>query len=163
MCVLLALGVGCAHVPLPKVPQVALPKLPSLGKDDKAQDLSATPRDLLAAKLANPRANPDSPSITVGKLIEVADRALACDCANVRFAKAWQKTAAGYRLTTHSEVWQPLEFVCRENAGERQCFLREIDRGAQTPALQQRFVTGSEFIQSMYDNGVQCARRTPCQ
>jgi len=163
VCALIALGVGCSHVPVPKVPKVSLPKLPSLGKDENARDLSATPRDLLAAKLANPRQNPDSPGITVGKLIEVADRALACDCANVRFAKAWHKTADGYRLTTHSEVWRPLEFVCHENAGERQCYLREVDRGPQTATLGQRFVSGSEFIQSMYDNGVQCARKTPCQ
>ena len=73
---------GCGGVSMPKV---SMPKLPDLGRDDEPADVTATPRDLLAARLVNPRANPDTPGMTVGKLIEFADRYLACDCAATRF------------------------------------------------------------------------------
>ena len=156
------LASGCARV--------ALPRLPSLGNDDEppatvsapAVDVTATPRDLLTARLANPRANPDTPGMTVGKLIEFADRYLACDCASTRFVRAWEKTAEGYRALTNSGAVRPLEFVCRETDAERECFLTEIDRGARTGAFTERFVPGSEFIQFLYDHGVACERTEPC-
>ena len=156
----LALG-GCAKAPSVKLPKVSMPKLPDLGGDDDERP-STTPRDLLTAKLINPRSNPDTPNMTVGKLIEFADRYLACDCAKTRFARSWEKSARGYRLYTNSEVVEPIEFVCSGEGDERQCYMREIDRGKRTAALGERFVPGSEFIQFLYDNGVRCARETPC-
>lgn len=150
---------ACSSVSLPKV---SMPTLPDLGGDDEPKDVTATPRDLLAARLVNPRANPDTPSMTVGKMIEFADRYLACDCAKTRFVRAWEKTADGYKLLTNSDVVRPIEFVCREAGAERECYLTEIDRGPQSPSLAQRYVPGSEFIQFLYDNGVKCERETPC-
>ena len=155
----LALG-GCGSVSIPKV---SMPDLPDLGDDgDDAADRTATPRDLLTAKLVNPRPNPDTPNMTVGKMIEFADRYLACDCAKTRFVRAWEKTATGYKLLTNSDVVRPIEFVCRDVEAERECFLLEIDRGPQSPALDQRYVPGADFIQFLYDNGVKCERETPC-
>ena len=168
--VLLGLALGaCGHVPLPtmpKMPKMPTVSLPHLGGDKAAaprQDLSATPRDLLAAKLVNPRADSNTPNMTVGKLLEFADRYLACDCANMRFARAWEKTDDGYQLLTNSGVVHPLHFVCTDAAAGRECFLTEIDRGPQTEALNQRFVPGAEFIQFLYQNGIKCERETPCQ
>lgn len=139
-----------------------MPKLPAIGKDEPAPDVTATPRDLLTARLVNPRARPETPNMTVGKLIEFADRYLACDCASTRFVRAWEKTPRGYRLLTNSEVVRPIEFVCRDGDPERECFLTEIDRGERSPTLGERFVPGSEFIQFLYDNGVRCEREEPC-
>lgn len=150
---------ACARVPLPKIP--------SFSSNDDAptevvDDQTATPRDLLGARLANPRINPDTPGMTVGKLIEFADRYLACDCAATRFVRAWEQTPEGYRLTTNSPNVRPLDFVCRDVASERECFLTEIDRGAQSPTFEERFVPGAEFIQFLYENGVRCEREEPC-
>ena len=158
---LIAVQTGCTKVTLPKVkmPKVSMPKLPSIGADD---DTNITPRDLLTAKLVNPRADPDTPNMTVGKMIEFADRYLACDCANLRFVRSWRKTAEGYRLYTNSEAVRPIEFVCAELEQGRHCYLLEIDRGSQSKSIEDRFVPGSEFIQFLYDNGVRCERETPC-
>lgn len=150
---------GCANVSLPKV---SMPKLPSLGSADPPEDLTATPRDLLTARLVNPRAKPDTPNMTVGKMIEFADRYLACDCAKTRFVRAWERTATGYKLLTNSEVVRPIEFVCHMIETDRECYLIEIDRGDTSQALTERFVPGSEFIQFLYDNGVRCEREEPC-
>ena len=159
---LCAIQSGCTNVAMPKVkmPKMSMPKLPTMGADD--EDSTATPRDLLTAKLINPRANPDTPNLTVGKMIEFADRYLACDCAKTRFVRSWEKTAEGYRLFTNSEVVRPIEFVCADIEQGRQCYLLEIDRGPRTESIEDRFVPGSEFIQFLYDNGVRCARETPC-
>ena len=157
---------GCSHLSVPEVslPKISMPKLPSFSRDeDKPKDLSATPRDLLTAKLINPRPDPNVPKLTVGKLMEFADRYLACDCANMRFGQSWQKVDDGYILLTNSGVVRPLHFVCRDGAEGRECFLAEIDRGPQTAALAERFVPGGEFIKFLYENGVKCARETPCQ
>ena len=160
--VLIGVGLnGCSHL---SVPKVSMPKLPSFSRDeDKPKDLSATPRDLLTAKLINPRPDPNVPNLTVGKLLEFADRYLACDCANMRFGQSWQKVDDGYILLTNSGVVRPLHFVCKDGAEGRECFLAEIDRGPQTAALAERFVPGGEFIKFLYENGVKCARETPCQ
>ena len=68
---------GCGGVSMPKV---SLPKLPDFRGDEEQPmvdsaggenvDVTATPRDLLTAHLVNPRADPASPPLTVGKLIE---------------------------------------------------------------------------------------------
>ena len=155
---------GCAKVSMPKVsiPKVSMPKLPGLGGKNEPEDATATPRDLLMAKLINPRANPDTPGMTVGKMIEFADRYRACDCAKMRFVRSWEKTAEGYRLYTNSEVVRPIEFVCAESDAVRQCYLLEIDRGSQSTSIEDRFVPGAEFIQFLYDNGIRCERETSC-
>ena len=155
-------GLGaCSHISIPKV---SMPKLPSLSHaEEKPKDLSATPRDLLAAKLINPRPDPNVPSMTVGKLMEFADRYLACDCANMRFGQSWQQVDDGYVLQTNSAVVRPLHFVCKDSGDTRECFLTEIDRGVQTDILTERFVPGGEFIKFIYQNGVKCERVTPCQ
>lgn len=156
---LLMLLSGCSRV---SVPKVSLPKLPDLGSKEVTADTTATPRDLLTARLLNPRANPNTPNMTVGKMIEFADRYLACDCATTRFVRSWEKTAEGYLLQTNSEVVKPLEFICRAVDNNQACYLTEIDRGPNSASLTERFVPGSEFIQFLYDNGVQCQRDTPC-
>ncbi|MEX2481555.1 MAG: hypothetical protein WD928_11930 [Gammaproteobacteria bacterium] len=149
---------ACARVPLPGFARSAdEAETPAV-----AADRTATPRDLLGARLVNPPVDPDTPRMTVGKFIEFADRYLACDCANTRFVHAWEKTAEGYRLTTNSAAVRPLEFVCRSDGEQSACFLTEIDRGAHITDFEERFVPGAEFIQFLYDNGVSCARETPC-
>ncbi|MGE0483247.1 MAG: hypothetical protein AB7Q81_03815 [Gammaproteobacteria bacterium] len=164
LCLVLLLS-ACSRVPVPK--------LPRLGGGDDAKttaaqataatvDQTATPRDMLTAHLVNPRLDPATPNMTVGKLIEYADRYLACDCAATRFVRRWERTAEGYRLETNSGAVAPLEFVCRDAGEDRECFLTEIDRGAQSDKLDARFVPGGEFIRFLYDNGVRCAREEPC-
>jgi len=139
-----------------------MPKMPSLSAKEAPKDLTATPRDLLTARLVNPHAKADTPNMTVAKMIEFADRYLACDCAKTRFVRAWEKTDSGYKLLTNSEFVRPIEFVCQATSEARECYLTEIDRGSRAPSLTQRFVPGSDFIQFLYDNGVQCAREEPC-
>ena len=158
LAVSLVLG-ACARVPLPQLPGFSNDDEPTAAVVD---DRTATPRDLLGARLANPRVNPDTPGMTVGKLIEFADRYLACDCAATRFVRVWEQTPEGYRLTTNSPNVRPLDFVCRDVASERECFLTEIDRGAQSPSFEERFIPGAEFIQFLYENGVRCEREEPC-
>ncbi len=155
---------GCGHV---SVPKVSMPNLPGLGDDEPeaaavAVDLTATPRDLLGAHLVNPRTSEDTPNMTVGKMIEYADRYLACDCAGTRFVRSWEKTAEGYRATVNSGAVRPLEFTCRDVEAGRECYLIEIDRGPQSPSFPERFVPGSNFIQFLYQHGVQCERAEPC-
>lgn len=126
-------------------------------------DPSLTPRELLTARLINARAAGDAvPGMTVGKLIEYADRYLTCDCADTRFARAWQRTSGGYLLSTHSAQVQPLDFRCTGSGEDMSCFLREIDRGANLPDLKQRFMPGSDFIRFIYEKGSKCERTAPC-
>ena len=137
-----------------------MPKLPELSKAE--EDITATPRDLLTARLVNPPARDDTPRMTVGKLIEFADRYLACDCSTKRFVRAWEKTDNGYRLLTNSEFVRPIRFVCSDIEDRKECFLTEIDQGPRAESLGSRFVPGSEFIQFLYDNGVRCEREEAC-
>jgi hypothetical protein len=126
-------------------------------------DPSLTPRELLTARLVNARGSGDAmPGMTVGKLIEYADRYLTCDCADTRFARAWQRIDGGYLLSTHSAQVQPLEFRCGGSGEDTNCYLREIDRGANLPDLKQRFMPGSDFIRFIYEQGSKCARTEPC-
>jgi hypothetical protein len=160
---LLALS-ACSRVPVPRLPRLGgdAPKPAATQNAAPGIDQTATPRDMLTAHLVNPRVDPATPNMTVGKLIEYADRYLACDCAATRFVRRWERTAEGYRLETNSGAVAPLEFVCRDAEEDRECFLTEIDRGAQTASLEERFVPGGEFIRFLYDNGVRCAREEPC-
>ena len=125
-------------------------------------DLQLTPRELLTARLINPPADEKTPQITVGKLIEFADRYLSCDCSGSRFVKSWERLPGRYRLTTNSEPVRPLEFACVGEGETTDCYLAEIDRGDHVQDLEKRFVPGSQFIQFMYENGLQCDREGPC-
>ena len=125
-------------------------------------NLQVTPRELLTARLINPPIDEKTPRITVGKLIEFADRYLSCDCSGVRFVKSWQRLSGSYRLTTNSEFVHPLEFFCVSDDETTNCHLSEIDRGEHIQNLEKRFVPGAQFIQFMYQNGLQCGREEPC-
>jgi hypothetical protein len=126
-------------------------------------DASLTPRELLTARLLNPRiAESAAPGLTVGKLIEFADRYLACDCANARFAQAWRRIEGGYELSTNADQVRPLRFMCSGEGEQLRCYLTEIDRGPQLPDLTQRFMPGSDFIAFIYANGLSCPRLEPC-
>jgi hypothetical protein len=144
-------------------------KLPLIGEGEHApaevsdrNESPVTPRELITAKLINGRGESDTPPLTVGKLIELADRYLSCDCADSRFVKSWRRTSQGYLLTSNSEVVRPLEFVCAEHETTMHCYLTEIDRGAHVEALEQRFVPGAEFIRFIYENVVHCRPEKPC-
>ncbi len=125
-------------------------------------DLQVTPRELLTARLVNPAANEHTPRITVGKLVEFADRYLSCDCSGTRFVKSWTRQAGGYLMTTNFDLVRPLHFVCNREGETTNCYLSEIDRGSQVKDLEKWFVPGSEFIQFMYENGLKCDREGPC-
>lgn len=149
---------------MPSLPEIPLlkKKAPEQQTEEVAVNPATTPRDILTARLVNPTPNEETPPITVGKLIEFADRYLACDCSEQRFVKSWQRTQDGYLLTTNSGAIKPLRLSCRTVESRKHCFLNEIDRGPQTEQLQERFVPGGEFIEFMYQNGLQCERDTPC-
>ena len=126
-------------------------------------DPSLTPRELLTARLINARsAESTTPGLTVGKLIEFADRYLACDCANTRFAKAWRRVDGGYELSTNANQVRPLRFMCTGSAEALECYLTEIDRGPQLPELTERFMPGGDFITFIYEHGLNCPRVEPC-
>ncbi|MSR14353.1 MAG: hypothetical protein EXR86_07275 [Gammaproteobacteria bacterium] len=126
-------------------------------------DPSLTPRELLTARLLNPRsADSATPGMTVGKLIEFADRYLACDCANTRFAKAWHPIEGGYELATNAGQVRPLRFICSGIGEALSCYLTEIDRGAALTNLTERFMPGGDFIEFIYGHGLNCPRVEPC-
>jgi len=167
--VVLALCVAAAGCKTPDLK----PGLPSfLSRDEPAPvapapqpvvDPSLTPRELLTARLVNARRTDDAmPGMTVGKLIEFADRYLACDCADMRFAKSWQRIDGGYLLLTNAGQARPLEFVCSGPQEGLECYLREIDRGPQAGGLADRFMAGGDFVRFIYESGSKCARVAPC-
>ncbi len=128
-----------------------------------AADPSLTPRELITARLVNARTEDAAvPGMTVGKLIEFADRYLACDCSATRFAKAWRRIDGGYELETNAGQAKPLRFLCGGAAESMACYLTEIDRGAGAGALSERFMPGSDFVQFIYTNGLKCERTEPC-
>jgi len=126
-------------------------------------DPSLTPRELLTARLVNARRADDAmPGMTVGKMIEFADRYLACDCADTRFARSWQRVDGGYLLLTNAGQARPLEFACTGPQDSLACYLREIDRGPQAASLGERFMAGSDFVRFIYEQGAKCERVEPC-
>jgi hypothetical protein len=145
-------------------------KKPAFMTNDKEQTTAqpapalatATPRELLTAVLVNKPKDENSPRMTVGKLIEFADRYLSCDCSTERFVRSWQKLPHGYRLITNSNLVQPLNLTCSEFTEPTQCFLAEIDRGSHVQDLNERFIPGANFIQFIYENGIVCRREEPC-
>ena len=155
---------ACKSPSMPSLPEIPLlkKKPPEQEAKPAAANPATTPREILTARLVNATPSEETPPITVGKLIEFADRYLACDCSEQRFVKSWQRTGDGYLLTTNSGAIKPLKLTCRTVETRKHCFLNEIDRGQQTEELQERFVPGGEFIEFMYQNGLQCERDTPC-
>jgi hypothetical protein len=126
-------------------------------------DPSLTPRELLTARLINARdPNGATPGLTIGKMMEFADRYLACDCADARFAKSWQRTPGGYELMTNADQVRPLSFVCNGSSEALECYLNEIDRGPHLTNLAERFMPGSDFIAFIYEHGLNCPRTEPC-
>ena len=158
------LSAACKSPSMPSLPEIPLlnKKAPEQQTESVAVNPATTPREILTARLVNPTPSEETPPITVGKLIEFADRYLACDCSEQRFVKSWQRTQDGYLLTTNSGAIKPLQLSCRTVESRKHCFLNEIDRGPQTEQLQERFVPGGEFIEFMYQNGLHCERDTPC-
>lgn len=155
-----AMTTGCNRPSLP-----SLPEIPILNKTKTVEapaDNQTTPRELLTAKLVNDTPDDATPPITVGKLIEFADRYLACDCSDKRFVKSWQRTSDGYQLITNSGAIEPVSLHCQLGGEKNICFLNEIDRGPNVENLNERFVPGGEFIEFMYQNGLKCERATPC-
>lgn len=161
---LLTVFSGCKSPSMPSLPEIPLlkKKTPEATATQVNVSPATTPREILTAKLVNKTPSAETPPITVGKLIEFADRYLACDCSEQRFVKSWQRTTDGYLLTTNSGAIKPLQLSCHNVEDKKHCFLHEIDRGPKTPQLQERFVPGGEFIEFMYQNGLQCERDTPC-
>lgn len=155
---------GCKSPSLPSLPDIPLLKKekPAVTQEISVEDSQTTPRELLTAKLVNKTPNDSTPPITVGKLIEFADRYLACDCSAQRFAKSWERLDDGYLLTTNSAAIKPITLTCQKNTENNACFLHEIDRGAQVEELTERFVPGGEFIEFMYENGLKCEPTSPC-
>ena len=100
---------GCKSPSLP-----SMPKIPLLNKSKQTEpsrlveDSQTTPRELLTAKLINKTPSEATPPITVGKLIEFADRYLACDCSEKRFVKSWERIDDGYRMVTNSGAVEPV-------------------------------------------------------
>lgn len=126
-------------------------------------DPSLTPRELLTARLVNARRTDDAmPGMTVGKMIEFADRYLACDCAGTRFAKTWQRVDGGYLLVTNASQARPLQFACTGPQESLECYLQEIDRGPQAGGLGERFMAGGDFVRFIYEHGSRCERVEPC-
>lgn len=126
-------------------------------------DPSLTPRELLTARLVNAREVDEAmPGMTVGKMIEFADRYLACDCARQRFAKSWARYDGGYVLATNAGQVRPLDFACSGPPEALECYLKEIDRGPAAGALAERYMSGGDFIRFVYESGSRCARTTPC-
>lgn len=159
------LSVGCKAPDLKpdflkRAPAVPTPAPPS---SITVVDPSLTPRELLTARLINPRrADSAAPGLTIGKLIEFADRYLACDCANQRFSKSWRTIEGGYELVTNADQVRPLRFMCSGSGDAAMCYLTEIDRGASLADFTARFMPGSDFIEFIYTHGLNCPRVEPC-
>ena len=126
-------------------------------------DPSLTPRELLTARLVNAReADEAMPGMTVGKMIEFADRYLACDCAHQRFAKSWARYDGGYVLATNAGQVRPLDFACSGPPEALECYRKEIDRGPAAGTLGARYMSGGDFIRFVYESGSRCERTQPC-
>ena len=162
LCVVAMLVAGC------KAPDLR-PDFLARGKHEEpvtpqpVVDPSLTPRELLTARLVNAReADENMPGLTVGKMIEFADRYLACDCAEQRFAKSWARYDGGYILATNAGQVRPLDFACSGPPDALECYLKEIDRGPQAGSLGERYMSGGKFVRFIYENGSRCERTEPC-
>jgi hypothetical protein len=149
---------GCSSV---TVPSISLPKMPeiTLMKNKATQ---STPRALLSARIVNTGYTDQVPKMTVGKLIEYAERSFACECHRERFVKNWDKNSTGYVLSSNSEKFNTVEFSCETQEDEYACFVNEIENTTE-PELSQRYFSGDDFIKTIYANGRVCKRQEPCE
>jgi hypothetical protein len=149
---------GCSHVDMPTI---SLPKIPEI-KLNKNKVGQATPRVLLSARIVNRRYTDQVPKITVGKLIEYAERSFSCSCSQKRFVNAWEKTSPGYTLSSNSPKFSSIKFACQKEDGEYACFINEIENSV-SDGLAQQFISGDDFIKTIYSNGRVCARQEVCK
>ena len=140
----------------------SIPKKIKYDDIEKEDVTISTPRNIITAVLTNRGKNSEIPNITVGKFIELADRYQACQCTKERFVRKWKKTRQGYLLYTFFNESMPLNFVCDYSKTPTQCFITEVDRGAQIKNLSERFASGHSLVRFIYKKGVRCKLDTPC-
>ena len=159
--ILFALVIGCSRVNIPKLSSLTLPDLPKL--DLMSSDRQkTTPRPLISARLINPQNSATVPKITVGKLIEFAERGHSCQCASDRFVNEWKKTKSGFELKTNSNILDTVQFSCAKEDEFLSCYVKEIDRGDGVSPVSERYLSGSKFIEEIYFNSRSCAGTTSC-
>jgi hypothetical protein len=159
--VLFGLVLGCTQLKIPKLPSVSMPDLPKLNLMSSGGQ-TITPRPLIAARLTNPQGSAQVPKITVGKLIEFAERGHSCQCADKRFVDEWEKTGSGFQLKINSNTLDTVQFSCAKNNEHLSCYVKEIDLGDDISPISERYLSGSKFIEEIYFKGRSCARTTPC-
>jgi len=159
--VLFALVLGCSQLKIPKLPSVSMSDLPKL-KLMSSEGQTITPRPLIAARLTNPQNSTQVPKITVGKLIEFAERGYSCQCVGNRFVDEWEKTSSGFQLKINSTTLDTVQFSCAKNNEHLSCYVKEIDLGDDISPISERYLSGSKFIEEIYFKGRSCARTTPC-
>ena len=149
---------GCSSV---TVPSISLPKMPEMTLM-KNKATHSTPRVLLSARIVNTGYTDQVPKMTVGKLIEYAERSFACECHRERFVKSWDKSSTGYVLSSNLKKFKTIKFSCEKQEDEYACFINEIENTT-SPELSQRYFSGDDFIQAIYANGRVCKRQEPCE
>jgi hypothetical protein len=159
--VLFGLVLGCTQLKIPKLASVSMPDLPKLNLMSPGGQ-TITPRPLIAARLTNPQGSAQVPKITVGKLIEFAERGHSCQCADKRFVDEWEKTGSGFQLKINSNTLDTVQFSCAKNNEHLSCYVKEIDLGDDISPISERYLSGSKFIEEIYFKGRSCARTTPC-
>ena len=159
--VLFGLVLGCSQLKIPKLPSVSMPDLPKLNLISSGGQ-TTTPRPLIAARLTNPQNSTQVPKITVGKLIEFAERGHSCQCVGNRFVDEWEKTSSGFQLKINSNTLDTVQFSCAKNDEQLSCYVKEIDLGGDISPISERYLSGSKFIEEIYFKGRSCARTTPC-
>ncbi len=159
--ILISLVLGCSRVSIQNFPSLTLPVLPKIDLMSSGGQ-TTTPRPLISARLINPQDNTNAPKITVGKLIEFAERGHSCQCASDRFVKEWKKTKSGFNLKTNSKTTDFIQFSCDKENESLSCYVQEIDRGANVAPLSDRYLSGSKFIEETYLKGRSCSGTTSC-
>jgi hypothetical protein len=149
---------GCARM---DVPSISLPKMPDI-KLMKNKVSHSTPRALLSARIVNTGYTDQVPKMTVGKLVEYAERSFSCACHRERFVKSWDKSSTGYVLSSNSKEFETIKFSCEKEEGEYSCFVNEITNTTRSE-LSRRYVSGDNFIKTIYANGRVCKRQETCE
>ncbi|MBT4206390.1 MAG: hypothetical protein HOK64_02295 [Proteobacteria bacterium] len=158
---LFALVLGCSQLKIPEFPSVSMPEFPKLDLMSSGGQ-TATPRPLISARLTNPQNSTQVPKITVGKLVEFAERGHSCQCAGDRFVNEWEKINSGFQLKINSNTLDTVQFSCAEQDERLSCYIKEIDLGDDISPISERYLSGSKFIEEIYFKGRSCARTTPC-
>jgi len=149
---------GCSRV---DVPSISLPKIPEITLM-KNKATHSTPRVLLSARIVNTGYTDQVPKMTVGKLVEYAERSFSCACNRERFVKSWNKSSTGYVLSSNLKKFATIKFSCDKEQGEYACFVNEIEN-ATGSELSQRYLSGDDFIKTVYANGRVCKRQEACE